>query len=108
MANYLLIFSRDPFEDGRADMFTELAVNLHRNGETVRIFLVQNGVNAARAHAGCDFLDRLVRGEIQVLADEFSMRERALHSSDLSEGVAPVPIDIVVDALAAGEKVIWR
>ena len=48
MAKYLLIESRDPFDNNVVARQYELAINLVKEGNEVTLFLVQNGVLPAR------------------------------------------------------------
>ena len=43
-----------------------------------------------------------------MLADSFSLKERGIDSGKLVAGVKPAQLDVVLDALAAGTKVIWH
>ena len=52
---------------------------------------------AARPSAHSATLSALGKSGVRVLADDFSLKERGI--SKLAEGVAAVPIDIVVDHL---------
>ena len=52
MAKYLLIESRDPFETNDVGYFYDLAAGLAQKGNTVTLFLVQNGVLPARRSPG--------------------------------------------------------
>jgi len=45
---------------------------------------------------------------VEVLADDFSLRERGIAEASLLEAVKPAPIDIVVDQLAEGRKAMWH
>ena len=108
MTRYLLIESRDPFEYEAAFRRTcDLAHGLARSGEDVEVFLVQNGVLPARNGAGDGALARLVANDIPVLADDFSLRERAISSEELAGGVRPASIETCVDRLADGDGVLW-
>ena len=40
--------------------------------------------------------------------DSFSLKERGIDESRLASGVAAAPLDVVLDALAEGAKVIWH
>ena len=51
MGNYLMIASRDPFDSIEATRDYELAGGLAGDGHAVTVFLVQNGVLAARPDA---------------------------------------------------------
>jgi hypothetical protein len=50
----------------------------------------------------------LLGEKVRVLADDFSLRERAIDRGALKSGVKPSPIDEVVDLLAAGAKALWH
>ena len=45
---------------------------------------------------------------VQVLADDFSLRERGIVAQRLVSGVKPSPLDVVIDQLAEGRKVLWH
>ncbi len=109
MARYLLVESRDPFEFLDVLGFFQLAADLAREGNAVRVFLVQNGVLPARKGAAAgDAVGDLVRTGIEVLADEFSLRERGIGPERLAEGIQPAALDVVLDGLAAGDRVLWH
>jgi len=109
MARYVLIESRDPLEASEvAGYYYDLAAGLAKEGNEVTLFLVQNGVMPARFGARADKLAAVVKAGVKVLADEFSLRERAIPRDRLAQGVAASPLDFVVDQMAAGSKVIWH
>jgi hypothetical protein len=104
MARYLFIESRSPWESrGVSDVYA-LAAELGAQGHEVTLFLVQNGVMAARRGAQ----GTGVPGRIQVIADDFSLRERSIPVSALAPGVAAGTIDVVVDLLADGARAVWH
>jgi sulfur relay (sulfurtransferase) complex TusBCD TusD component (DsrE family) len=104
--SYLLIESRDPFESNDVRYYYELSRGLVEGGNEVTLFLVQNGVLAARPSAHSAALTALCQGGVKVLADDFSLRERGI--SKLAEGVVAASIDVIVDHLAAGYKTLWH
>ena len=108
MSKYLLIESRDPYESGDVGNYFELAQGLAREGNDVTLFLVQNGVLSARSGASSAALDGAIKAGIEILADDFSLRERAIDASALKAGVKSSPLDVVVDGLADGCKTIWH
>jgi sulfur relay (sulfurtransferase) complex TusBCD TusD component (DsrE family) len=108
MPGYLLIESRDPFESTGAARTCELAVQLHAAGHDVALFLVQNGVLAVRNGARHAELDKVVRMKVEVLADDFSLRERGISSASLIGGVRAAPIDSIVEWMAAGWNALWH
>ncbi len=108
MAKYMLIASRDPFETNDVAAYYELAAGLARGGDEVTLFLVQNGVLAARKAAKSGGLADVSGAGAKVLADEFSLRERGIKAVELASGVSAAPLDTVVDQMAAGAKTMWH
>ena len=104
---YLLIASRDARESSSALGYLELARDLSRTGAVVSLFLVQNGVFAARRGARPPGLEQLVGTGVHVLADDYSLKERGILGARLSPDVKAAPIDVVIEALANGTKVLW-
>ncbi len=108
MASYLLIESRDGFENADVGSYADMAIGLRRAGSDVTVFLVENGVLSARAGARGDALVRLVEAGIEVLADDFALRERGIAPPRLRVGVTAAPLSIVIDRLAEGAKTLWH
>jgi predicted peroxiredoxin len=108
MAAYLLIESRDPFDSNDVGNFWDLASGLARSGNAVTLFLVQNGVLPARQCLHSVRIADAAAAGVEVLADEFSLRERGISPNGLVAGVKAAPLDVVIDHLAAGCKAIWH
>jgi predicted peroxiredoxin len=108
MAKYLLIESRDPFESNDVPHWTELAKGLAKRGNEVTLFLLQNGVLGARRCARSAALEEAASSGVQVLADDFSLRERGIPADRLTRGVKPAPLDVVIEQLSAGCKALWH
>jgi sulfur transfer complex TusBCD TusB component (DsrH family) len=108
MSRYVLIQSKSPWESRDVAQFYSLARELGHTGSDVTFFLVQNGVMAARTGAKDPAFDQLLDGKVRVLADDFSLRERAISPQTLKSGVSPSPIDEVVNLLASGAKALWH
>jgi predicted peroxiredoxin len=108
MAKYLLIESRDPFDSNDVAHFGDVAKGLAHAGNQVTLFLVQNGVLAARAGARCEGVRTVAEAGVRVLADEFSLRERGITADRLATHVKPSPLDVVIDHLAEGAKALWH
>jgi intracellular sulfur oxidation DsrE/DsrF family protein len=108
MAKYLLIESRDPFEMNDVSYFWDLASGLAKDGNTVTLFLIQNGVLPARKCSRSDGLEALAKAGVEVLADEFSLRERGIPADRLTPAAKPAPLGTVIDQLADGRKAIWH
>ena len=108
MSAYLLLESRDPFDSNDVGQYLELAEGLAKQGDTVTLFLVQNGVLAARRSTASKALTKLAQAGVTVLADDFSLKERGISNDRLAEGIKPAPLDTVVDQLAEGVKTLWH
>jgi len=108
MSHFLLIESRDPFETNDVEFCYDLAARLVRQGDQVTVFLVENGVLPARGGARSEPLSALATAGVEVLADDFSLRERGIAADRLAVGVTSAPLDIVVDRLASGSRTIWH
>ena len=95
MDRYLLIESRDPFESSDVAPCYGLATDLARAGNAVTLFLVQNGVFPARPGEAVR-RPRRRRGQgVEVLADDFSLRERGIAAHRLVRGVKPAALDVM-------------
>lgn len=109
MATYLIIESRDPFASSDIEFCYDLAKRLAHRGNEVTLFLVQNGVLPARAGArSISSLSEVAAAGVRVLADGFSLNERGITPDRLASGVAPAPLDVVLDALGDGAKTMWH
>ena len=105
-SDWLLIESRDPFEWAEVERHYDLAQGLAKSGK-VTLFLVQNGVLAARTGAKSAALEALAKAGVEVLADDFSLRERGIAGDRLAAGVKAAPLDRVIDGLEQGRKTVW-
>jgi len=110
MPGYLLIESRDPFECADSKHFFDLAQSLAKDKASapVTLFLVQNGVFPARKCEHSPALAALRKGGVEVLADEFSLRERGIKASSLIPEVKSAALDVVLDHMEQGRKVLWH
>jgi predicted peroxiredoxin len=109
MTNYIFIETRDPFESRDTQFIEQTAIALKQRGHEVTVFLVQNGVLAARRNAGEAYLPRLTRAGVKLLADDFSLCERGMQTAELHPGVQPASIESLVDSLLQSDtKAIWH
>jgi predicted peroxiredoxin len=108
MSQYVLIQSKSAWASGSAADFYTMAHQLAAAGHDVTLFLVQNGVLSARPGARDPRLSEIAGPRLRVLADDFSLRERAIDAERLAPGIAAAAIGVVVDLLAAGARSIWN
>jgi predicted peroxiredoxin len=107
MADYLLFESRDPFECAEVAAHCALAAGLARQAGRVTLFLVQNGVLTARQGARAREIEELAGAGVEILADDFSLRERGIPPSRMPPGVKAASIEAALDLLAEGRKALW-
>lgn len=108
MSEYLFIQSQEPFTEVRAKAQYDLAIRLANAGNNVRVLLVQNGVVPARNGARCEAFDALNASQVSIVAESMALTQREIGADQLKAGVNVSELDIVVDALLAGHKVIWN
>jgi sulfur relay (sulfurtransferase) DsrF/TusC family protein len=105
---YLLIESRNPHGSDDPRGYAALASQLKTAGHEVALFLVQNGVLPGCAAAPSSELREAIAAQVEVLADEGSLRERGIDTSGLVVGIKVAPLALVVERLAAGWKTLWH
>ena len=108
MSTYVFIDSRDPFDYADTPAFLELVAGVRQHGSQTTLFLIQNAVLAARRGArSAERFAELAGQGVTVLADAFSLRERAIDT--VAGGVQPVEIDALVDLLLTpAVKAVWH
>ena len=107
MAKYLFIESRDPFQNLDVKKTWDLACGLAKKGHGVTMFLVQNGVLAARKGAAVSTLT--ANEDISVFADDLSLAERGMTGDDLCDSVSLETIDRLTAILMEdGCRPIWN
>ena len=53
-------------------------------------------------------LAEAAKAGVEVLADDFSLRERGIPEERLATGIKAAPLSTVIDHLADGRKAIWH
>ncbi len=71
------------------------------------MFLVQDGVLPCRAGADGEALHEALAAGVELLADDWSLRERGIRNADLARGIRPASLDLVVERLAGAWKVVF-
>ena len=106
--SYVLIETRDPFESAEVDSLFELAGRLGSTAD-VSVYLVENGVMPLRSASTAAPTIAKLAERVTVLADDFSLRQRAIETNDLARGVTPASIDRLVELITTtGCKAMWH
>lgn len=109
MRSYIFIETRDPFSSADNLFIADAAIGLRQNGHDVTIFFAQNGVLALRRAATSSPVSLLVKADIKLLADSFSLCERGILSDELFDGVRPADLGTLVDLLIDDDaKALWH
>ena len=109
MAQYLLVESKNPMEGGEYSF--ELGTQLGKLRHNVTIYLVQDGVFAARKRfkTGEKLVSAAKAKKMTLLADEVSLRQRGITKGRLSKEVKVSSMDALVDLLMEkSDKAIWH
>ncbi len=108
MAKYLIIESRDPFESQDSRNLPELIEGLADRGNEITLFLIQNGVLPLRKNSKFSSIyPELRKKKVKIMADAFSLRERAIQNPLLEVDIAETS-DLVKLILTPNTKVIWH
>lgn len=108
MSRYFFIQSQDPFTESRTHHQFDLAKRLAAAGHDVTVLLVQNAVIVARRGARYMLFDVLQDSGVELRADAFSLRQRAIDPEQLKCGIATADLGLAIDAMLNGDKVIWN
>ncbi len=105
MAKYFLIESQSPFDYPEVNNNYNLASDLAASGNDVTLFLIENGVLAARSAVASPGLTSLEG--VKLLADEFSLDERGIDRTELGSSIEVSSVTSIVDAMSEGQKMMW-
>jgi sulfur relay protein TusB/DsrH len=88
-----------------------LAEQLREAGHEVRLYLIQDGVFAARRkfEAGEKLLGAAKAKDVALLADDVSLRQRGITGPRLADAVRVSTVDELVDLLMEkSDKAVWH
>lgn len=107
MAQYLIVNSRDLQEYSSGQYIQDLAGKLQQKGNTITLFLIENGVLAARkGNEMGKNLTALTKQGTKVMAEDVACRARGI--TEMGEGITQSNIDQLADLIIeGGTKIIW-
>ena len=109
MPNYMLIESRDPFESPDTSFLADTAVSLKKRGNNVTVFLMQNGVLAARKRSRKSHVSQLLESGVTVMADDLSLTERGIQAEECQSAMKIASIEQLVDLLIQeNTRAVWH
>ena len=108
MSNYVFIESRDPFDSPGMNSVSEAAVALRKEGHTVTVFLVENGVLGARKQAEKSQVPAIVESGVTVLADNFSLQKRGISMEECAPGLQAGSMAHLIELIVReNTKAVW-
>jgi predicted peroxiredoxin len=107
MRELLIVETRDAAEQRGPERMAELAAGMVKSGVPATIFLTENGAFAARRLPMRHLASAIAEG-VEVAVDRFALHERAIGEDELTSGIVPADIEMIVDHLAAGSCIMWR
>lgn len=107
MKRYLIIGSRDLTEYVNGKYLTLMAETLREKGDEVTLFLIENGVVAARGGSKAGkVLNSLSDLGARVLAEDVSCRARGI--TCLASGISLSSLDVLADSISEGfDNIVW-
>ena len=108
MSDYFFIQSQDPFTETRTSAQYSLMRSLCAAGHGVSVLLVQNGITPARLNAQSPDFDVLLGSGVQVFIDDLALQQREIDPASIKAPITVGSVDLAIDAMLAGHKVIWN
>lgn len=109
MSNYVFIESRDPFDSPDTNSVSKAAVALRKEGHTVTVFLVENGVLGARKQATQSQVPAIVEFGVTVLADDFSLQKHGISLEECAPGLQAGSMAHLIELIVKeNTKAVWH
>ena len=106
MKRYLLVDSRDLQEYSGSDFILQTATGLKQQGHEVALYLIENGVLAARKGAAASKrLTEVAKAGVKVLAEDQALLTRGVMAT--ADGVEKATLDTLADLVIDFDQVIW-
>jgi len=106
MTGLLLVLSKDPFTTEIPDLVLDIGLNAREKGNEVALYLVEDGVTAARkTEFGSKLADAQKKG-IKIYADDKAVLSRSL-TDKLISGVEVKEIGALLDFIMDSDRVAW-
>lgn len=106
MANLLMIMSKDPYTTETPDLVLDIGLNAKEKGNDVALYLVEDGVTAARKSEFGDKLAAAHKKGIKIYADDKAVLSRSL-TDKLISWVQIKEIGALLDYIMDYDRVVW-
>lgn len=106
MTNLLLVLSKDPYTTETPDLVLDIGLNAKEKGNNVSLYLVEDGVTAARKSEFGNKLSASQKKGIKIYADDKAVLSRAL-TNKIIGGVEIKEIGTLLDYVMEYDRVVW-
>ena len=107
MTNLLMVLSKDPFTTETPDLVLDIGQDARAKGNNVALYLVEDGVTAARKSEFGDKVAAAHEKGVKIFADDKAVLSRAL-TGKLIDGVEVKEISSLLDFIMDDyERVVW-
>jgi len=106
MTNLLIVLSKDPYTTETPDLVLDIGMNAKEKGNDVSIYLVEDGVTAARKSEFGNKLAAAQEKGMKVFADDKAVLSRSL-TNKIIGGVEIKEISTLLDYIMEYDRVVW-
>ncbi len=106
MSSLLLVLSKDPYTTETPDLVLDIGINAKEKGNEVTLYLVEDGVTAARKSDFGNKLDAAHKKGIKIYADDKAVLSRSL-TNKLNNWVEVREIGTLLDFIMDYDRVAW-
>lgn len=106
MTKLLMVLSKDPYTTETPDLVLDIGLNAKDKGNDVSLYLVEDGVTAARKTEFGNKLTAAHKKGIKIYADDKAVLARAL-TNKLISWVEIKEIGTLLDFIMNSDRVVW-
>ena len=106
MSNLLLVLSKDPYTTETPDLVLDIGLNAREKGNDVTLYLVEDGVTAARKSEFGNKLAAAHKKGIKIYADDKAVLSRSL-TNKLISWVEVKEIGTLLELIMDYDRVAW-
>ncbi len=106
MTGLLLVLSKDPYTTETPDLVLDIGLNAKEKGNDVAIYLIEDGVTAARKSEFGNKLATAHKKGIKIYADDKAVLSRSL-TNKLVSWVEVKEISALLDSIMNTDSVAW-
>ena len=106
MTTLLMVLSKDPYTTETPDLVIDIGMDAKAKGNDVSLYLIEDGVTAARKSEFGNKLEAAQKKGIKIYADDKAVLSRALTDKMISS-VQVKEIGTLLDFITNSDRVAW-